>query len=317
MARGYSGSFGSARWLNYPAYLENEHVNTNPGRRSVAERRVIGHTIAPVFRPTQRPSFIQSQIDWYIEHGRTPSKWHITHHEFLRSSFTTSSPVKYCPCCFVEQIVDGGFAYYKTEWNLPCSICCERHNCALQEISCPQCGSKPTKTHGFMRPQIRYCIQCGEDLWVEFYARPSYESSNPQRWFNKLLFLNLPSFHESLRFHCLTEAIHRSHTNTSVSYRIRLDADTLAELYNRQAKRIGSEVMHHLTREVRARRYSIMTRNLSRSLGLLHFWLPIIEGFQNFESFHRWLIKHSRVTLVPSDPPATSFVQQLVWNGDE
>ena len=68
LARGFSGSHGSAAWQNVIQHLDYARTAMLPLNRAELSSLVVENTVAPTFAPTQQAGFLNGLIDLSLIH---------------------------------------------------------------------------------------------------------------------------------------------------------------------------------------------------------------------------------------------------------
>lgn len=204
-----------------------------------------------------------------------------------------SISVRYCQICFIEQISDKGFVWFKRQWLIFNSAHCVVHKCSLQTFRCDSCGKVPHIHAGIESFLIGRCSMC----------KQAFSRSKPKRvqkippltlWLNYVLERNLPHFSHVLinRFMYHSYSVYRQEEAEHPEWA----AGHIYLLYKEYIKEQVSSSLIWVPDEYNAmyyRDYMERTLRSGSKVPLIMFWVAMMKTFQNFEEFESFLESES------------------------
>ena len=159
----------SDRWVLLPS-LGKEYDTPEINRN---------HTLLNMLRPTSSP-WEGSQI-----------------YTFRHFQDYSSIGVRFCPLCFIEQISQSGFVWFKRQWLIFNSAHCLSHRCSLLTFKCNSCNKIPQIHEGIESFLLGRCKMCKNPF---LKLDPHIEQELPilTIWLNKVLNSNFPHFTRKL-----------------------------------------------------------------------------------------------------------------------
>ncbi len=77
----------------------------------------------------------------------------------VENNYLFSAPIKFCSSCFIEQLENYGFTWFKQSWlmkNARCGV----HDCELRLPQCPECGHEEKGWKKVRMAMVGHCLNC-------------------------------------------------------------------------------------------------------------------------------------------------------------
>lgn len=230
------------------------------------------HTLLNMVRPTSIP---------YDTHVGA-----ITRHFSDYPSITA----RYCPLCFIEQVSDKGFVWFKRQWLIYNSAHCLVHRCFLLTFRCDQCGVTPQIHAGIESFLTGRCNKCKSNCQK---ARPTLVEQIPPLtcWLNEVLKSNFPHF----SFQLIRHLFHYSYT--VLEKKVPAGREWIAwHIFKLYMEHTYSQAPSELIKvpEDSGSYYhqEYAKRNVvwgSDKIPLIMFWVAMIATFERYEEFVSFL----------------------------
>ena len=238
------------------------------------------HTLLNMFRPTGIPN----RAPWVGNGDQKGMGGFSNHFGDYRSIL-----VRYCPICFIEQISDNGFVWFKRQWLIFNAAHCLVHKCSLQTFQCGNCGKTPHIHAGIESFLIGCCIKCKQ----AFPKKHKRVRKIPPLtlWLNYVLERNFPHFSGNLVNHLMYHSYWV--LQKEQPKRAGWVANHVYHLYKKYMREQVASSLIWVPDEYNAMFYLEYIIRQFRWQGsrvpLIMFWVAMMETFQNFEEFESFL----------------------------
>jgi hypothetical protein len=162
-------------WYAVPLIIKKESFFKNIAD-STLRKLILKHTYSQEFAAYNDVYFLPRIIS--LLKGKNAPKLH------QRSNMHAKRfSIKFCKLCFIAQIREFGFAWFRLPWLNKKEIC-DVHLIPLELISCTKCMRSITGLNALISALRGTCLQCSHPLYTDSFDSTEYKMCTPDRYYS-------------------------------------------------------------------------------------------------------------------------------------